>query len=1322
MTEQQGYGQAQARIAYPGQQGFAQSLAYIREQPVGLALSLIDSPIKNALGQAQALLCLYEPFTYSTDFGLGPDFTWIDTDSSFDVPEDSTYFVDGSKVTDNIPTQYNTDSYKINRDIPTKGLASFEFTTNSVFTDFPYIAIVFAESDYDAVLSFGIYANAFGEEWYLTGAWSDSFTGDDLLVDIQPSTTYRVQAVYDETGKMNIKVWDINDPEPDYQLFGYVADPHFMVSNRAWIDLYLTPDVVSFDNLLFCSGDEPVLQFSGSGQAQAFIYRSEGYAQAQANITNTTANGFAQAYINWDETNFPFQDNFTRITQSGLGSSAYLWQEGLSSVDHPAESEIYVNGTEVVIPPNSRDAYRLRATTVGKTGRVLFVVRFPSTVIDTPEISVTFNSSPSPLVFRLFSQGLYFFNVFKGSLQLGGGGFFPEAGTFMFECSWTELIVRWRVTFPAGNESGATFGTQGGINTEGATNPLIKLVGGSTETVYLSQLLIDDKTYAHAQARAKIKAIGINKSAQALAKIKSIGQGYAQAQAYVYEINQEFGQAQALIAASVQNVSGQALATIAAYDINSFGQAQTRIKQTNTKSAQARGHIVVRGVQGYSQAQATIILNRIGQAQAKILATSSKFAQAQARIKQTYQGYGQAQAQANFWFKPAQALATIGTFGRGQAQAFISHIRVSQVVAETIVISASDLRTSQVVAEAMIPNFTMRFGVAQAAAEIIPTFQLAFGQAQATTTVIVVAVGQAQADIVAVYSGVAQAQAQMLAFDYPQVGQAQARIILIQSGYGQAAALIPTVRVFGQAQAFIFARVYQSGQAQAKLNRFDNPEHGQAQAEIKQTYNGYGQAAGTTLFIGVGQAVADILQTYQSYAQALALIVTTVRAYGQAQTFIKHRTRPTGMAQAFIKQLIYRSYAQAQADVKALTSKHGQARAFIISPVTRRASGQAQAFLNRYFGWGQAQAQMLAFDVNKYGQAQAKLRRFGQPQFAQALAMRADRSWHGGQALAQISKPYWSLGQARAVIVIPGTYGQAQAFITPTVRNSGYAQAQAYTVGNILRFGQARAKIARTIGYAHAQAMIFTNQPGTSIDTLPPPGALVKYNGYTLPGYLQSVETSSPLRMYLVSEPYEIRYAETIGLENKELNLRLLVINHTYQQAKAEILRAGTFLRSNRSGWSKLTVNSSKYYLAQASQLTASQSAGKKENAAEYGVRFHVKPWLYGVNHIITGTTLLDTNDVGRDLTNGTWTYAKVTLTGENITVSGYTDDGEFTGFASIDGPVDSFVIDSEAYTSTDDTVFNNYDYQLRVAPGRTKFAVTGATEVTIEYEDRWSL
>lgn len=96
----------------------------------------------------------------------------------------------------------------------------------------------------------------------------------------------------------------------------------------------------------------------------------------------------------------------------------------------------------------------------------------------------------------------------------------------------------------------------------------------------------------------------------------------------------------------------------------------------------------------------------------------------------------------------------------------------------------------------------------------------------------------------------------------------------------------------------------------------------------------------------------------------------------------------------------------------------------------------------------------------------------------------------------------------------------------------------------------------------------------------------------------------------------------------------------------------------------------------------------------------------------------------GRTLVDGTWTPVKITLTGTDITVQGYTAT-EATGYLTVSGVVRNLIVDSELMTATMDgenaeTLVTWRDYGLYVGVGETFFEVEGAENVTIEYTNRW--
>lgn len=456
-----------------------------------------------------------------------------------------------------------------------------------------------------------------------------------------------------------------------------------------------------------------------------------------------------------------------------------------------------------------------------------------------------------------------------------------------------------------------------------------------------------------------------------------------------------------------------------------------------------------------------------------------------------------------------------------------------------------------------------------------------------------------------------------------------------------------------------------SGQARARIKKESNTRFAQAQARIKGIPKQVAQAQ--AFIFGLGSGIGN--------AQAIINFNLTV-GWGQAQAHISTRHYSFGQASARIKTQRW-VWAQAQGFIKPRLA-YGQARASIIRVSQEFITyGQAQATINRAQGIGQSQALIASALKSASGCARAKI----------------GAAWYNaGQSQALIRTfSGIGVGNARALIAAFGTQG----------------------------YGQAKASIKRTIGFGQAQGWIFRTEAGY----------LVKYNNYILPGYLQSEALISEEGIYTTEvDKYDFStFSEYTGLRNKIVEIELLVVDSTYGAAKEQIQKASTMLRSSREDFVRLTLKRpDRYYLALTKSISTGQTAGRGEDKARYKVTFESKPWVYGITRYeLTGP--IDTDNVARTLSNGTWSPAVVRVTGTNITVSGYTDTGDFTGFISVAGTVSDLVIDSESYTATMDGVnrnnlMNNLDYQIYIGPGRTRFATTGITNISVEYEDRWNL
>lgn len=244
------------------------------------------------------------------------------------------------------------------------------------------------------------------------------------------------------------------------------------------------------------------------------------------------------------------------------------------------------------------------------------------------------------------------------------------------------------------------------------------------------------------------------------------------------------------------------------------------------------------------------------------------------------------------------------------------------------------------------------------------------------------------------------------------------------------------------------------------------------------------------------------------------------------------------------------------------------------------------------------------------------------------------------------------------------------------------------------------------------------------------PQYLAKYNEYQLPGYVQQEQIESTMNIANHYGEYaDGSNSEYTGLQNKLLSLTLKVWECDYPTAKNEVQKAATYFRSRKQGWAKLNVMySDRYYWALAQKIGIEKTAGTSVKQLEYQVQFECKPWLIGTSgYTLTGTGTVTTDSVGRTIEDGGWTPTRITVTGTNVTISGYTETGEFAGFVSISGAVTNMIIDSDAFTAT--ISGNNAndrmkwaDYRTYVGPGKTTFVTTGASSMTIDYNNRWFL
>lgn len=242
----------------------------------------------------------------------------------------------------------------------------------------------------------------------------------------------------------------------------------------------------------------------------------------------------------------------------------------------------------------------------------------------------------------------------------------------------------------------------------------------------------------------------------------------------------------------------------------------------------------------------------------------------------------------------------------------------------------------------------------------------------------------------------------------------------------------------------------------------------------------------------------------------------------------------------------------------------------------------------------------------------------------------------------------------------------------------------------------------------------------------PTPQYLARYNGYRLPGYVQQESTGSQANIADHGALYsDGARSEYTGLANKNIALRMKLWECDYATAKSEAQRAATILRSNRDSFAPLYIQwPDRYYEALTQNVSTQKEVPTSIRLREYTVNFEARPWLMAASGItLTGTGTVSTS--ARTITEGGWTPTIITVTGTNVTISGYTAAGEFAGFVSVSGAVTNMIIDSDRMEATIGGINANdrmmwADYQTFVGPGNTSFTITGAASCSIFYRNRW--
>lgn len=541
-------------------------------------------------------------------------------------------------------------------------------------------------------------------------------------------------------------------------------------------------------------------------------------------------------------------------------------------------------------------------------------------------------------------------------------------------------------------------------------------------------------------------------------------------------------------------------------------------------------------------------------------------------------------------------------------------------------------------------------------------------------------------------------------------GQAKAQIKKLDNNkHGNTQASIRKSAGRGQAQALITKIVFRSAQAQARITT--TTPNGQAQATIITTRpNGQGQAWILNRWFPAAQANSYIIEHHRWFGQTQGEIKVQYVTHGLALAYI-FRAQGYGQAQAYLSA--ESTTGQAQGYVKSINRVHAQARTFINKTIK---SGQAQAFLASVRSHGLAQAYIQ--DRRQKGQAQGRIRLpagFGQ---CQAFIGNKTARTVSGQAASMIRYIYVIFGQTQAMLAKRNGHGQANARMK-AFGTRGYGQCQAFILATaiIQPYGQAQASIRRSVGSGQTQGFVSGGR------------YLVRFNSYALPGYAQS-------ESYASIESLEPQYAtykdssmtEYVGLQNKIISLRMKVLGETYSSVKDQVQEAATIMLSSKQFTKLYIQRSDRYYEAIGNKLTTEKEVRESMRTLDYNIEFHAKPWLTSdAIHTINGTGTITTDSTGRAFANGGWTPAKIIISGTNVTVSGYTATGDFTGFVSVSGAVSSLEIDAVTYSAEISGInynngMKNPDYAVYVGPGKTTFVITGASSCQIEWQDRWYL
>lgn len=427
-----------------------------------------------------------------------------------------------------------------------------------------------------------------------------------------------------------IKAWKIGTTEPDWIYFT-ASDDFGPLAGHPKISFggannANNPIVISLDNFA-------IQETSPSywAQAQALITSSKnGFAQAQTFVRKLAGYGQASAIIARDYNAPYFIDTFTRSVTDGLGSAdaGNVWNRVFGTA-----ANADVDGSKLVYQTSEiASEYHILDTLVRNESG--FELKLSASIDQRPFIDpyditlsiIGYNSTSLTARFRDVGQVSTAVGSYNNA-NAGGSAMttlFTAGVSYIFRAQFIKtseekVAVYTAKPYPVG-------GTETPLSFEAAyagTLPVGKIVldfGTSGDPAYVVTVdnitITETGTKQYGQAQAYIKAIDVNKSAQAQSWIKQTYNGFAQAQTTVKQT------------------------------YNGFAQAQTQVKQTYNAFAQAQATILS-GTRGYAQAQAHIKQTYQGYAQAQtdVKQTYNGFAQAQGWIKITRAGYAQAQAQ-----------------------------------------------------------------------------------------------------------------------------------------------------------------------------------------------------------------------------------------------------------------------------------------------------------------------------------------------------------------------------------------------------------------------------------------------------------------------------------------------------------------------------------------------------------------------------------------------------------------------------------------------------------------------------------------------------